>query len=57
MASKEDINITLSNLAKNYENEGFMCMTPCGVNFVGSILVNYKGLRVIRFRKSQMMGN
>ena len=36
--------------------DGFICFdSSASINFMGSILVNYKGLRLIRFRKSQLM--
>ena len=38
--------------------EGFLAFdSGAAINFMGSILVNYKGLRLIRFRKTQLMVN
>lgn len=55
LASEQEIKETLSNFAQNFETEGFIVFTgKTEVNFAGRILVNYKGLRVIKFRKSQL---
>lgn len=41
---------------QNYEGDGFLVFdSSAGINFIGNLLVNYKGLRVIRFHKSQLM--
>lgn len=57
MATEEDVNQTIARFAQNFEFDGFIVFdSSASINFVGSLLLNYKGLRIIRFHKTQLMG-
>ena len=56
MATEEDVQKVITQFQQNFPTEGFIAFdSTAAINFIGSILVNYKGLRVIRLKKSQLM--
>lgn len=56
MASEEDIGKVITQFQQNFPMDGFLAFdSGAAINFMGNILVNYKGLRLIKFRKAQLM--
>lgn len=56
MATEEDLVNVITNFGQNFQEDGFVVFdSKAAINFMGSILINYKGLRLIKFRKSQLM--
>lgn len=54
MANLDEIKKTTAALANNFEQDGFVVFdNKCKTAFEGRILVDYKGLRVVRMRKTQ----
>lgn len=54
MATIDEIKKTTQSFANNFENDGFVVFdNKCKTAFEGRVLVDYKGLRVVRMRKSQ----
>ena len=54
MATKDEISQVLQSFKQNYDQDGFLVFNDqCKINFVGDLLVNYKGLRILKFKKSQ----
>lgn len=57
-ATEQEIEQTLKNFSENFIAEGFLVFTkPHSIDFAGQILVNYKGLGIIKFTKSQLHQN
>ena len=56
MASEEDLTNVIAAFSQNFQEDGFIAFdSKAAINFMGNLLLNYKGLRLIRFRKSQLM--
>lgn len=54
MANLEEIKKATAALGNNFEQDGFVVFdNKCKTAFEGRILVDYKGLRIVRMRKSQ----
>ena len=46
----------IATFSQNFQEDGFVAFdSKAAINFMGNILINYKGLRLVRFRKSQLM--
>jgi hypothetical protein len=58
MATKEDVVNVINKFHTNFPNDAFLAFdSKSSINFLGSILLDYKGLRIIKFKKAQLMNN
>lgn len=54
MATLDEIKKVAQSLGNNFEQDGFVVFdNKCKTSFEGRVLIDYKGLRVVRMRKSQ----
>jgi len=58
MASKNDVLNVITSFHTNFPNDAFLAFdSKCGINFIGNILIDFQGLRIIKFKKAQLMKN
>ena len=56
MATDEELDIVIAKFAQNFEQDAFLVFdSTASINFMGNILLNYKGLRIVKCHKSQLM--
>lgn len=56
MATEEELDTVITKFAQNFPEDGFIAFdSTASISFMGSVLINYKGLRLIHVRKSQLM--
>lgn len=54
MATKDDITNTATALHTSFPGSGFLVLdSNCQVESVGEVLVNYKGLKILKFDRSE----
>jgi hypothetical protein len=58
MASKDDVVNAINKFHTNFPNDAFLAFdSKSHINFLGNVLLDYHGLRIIKFKKAQLMNN
>lgn len=56
MATQDDVSNITTSFHTSFPNSGFLVLdTNCQVESMGEVLINYKGLKIIKFDKSQIL--